>query len=456
MNTKMTKVMAGLVASTLVAGSLPIVSYASTADAPTNQIVIRTTTTTGPAITTTGPAITTTGSSVTIDLTNVDLDQLFEDGATEALSEALNSYVNEAQFSKYNNNIAAALNAMFSNQDEIWDLAKAIFNEATKISADLTGMELTEGSLEITNSTAKIIGKNIEYTFWIDAKYQQSGGTQGYVTRTTTDLTMGPITVVLEDVVQQTYDDNFYYYYYYLGLGGSYTTSTSDDTTISSTSDIIDEEEFDIFEFEDIDDDDEFKAWVTAGPMSSSTTNPFFDVSKDAWYYWDIMNVYSRGIITGMTEYTFEPSATATRAQLATILNRLDGNTRGISGNNFSDVASEAWYSHAIDWAVGANIYSGFEDGTFRPNDEITREQLAVVMFNYARYKGYDTMTLGTISQFNDAYQVASYASYPLQWAVGNGLIGGTTGNMLNPKGTATRAEIASIVTRFINFAEQF
>ncbi len=95
-------------------------------------------------------------------------------------------------------------------------------------------------------------------------------------------------------------------------------------------------------------------------------------------------------------------------------------------------------------------IYSGFEDGTFRPNESITREQLATIMHNYAIYKGHKVNQTNNLSEYIDAEQVAPYATAAMQWAVGTGIIGGKENNTLDPKGTATRAEIATIINRFL------
>ncbi|OOB79370.1 MAG: hypothetical protein BEN18_04195 [Epulopiscium sp. Nuni2H_MBin001] len=177
----------------------------------------------------------------------------------------------------------------------------------------------------------------------------------------------------------------------------------------------------------------------------------FTDINKSAWYYSDIAYVYSLGLIKGVTETEYEPSSYATRAQLATILNRIAGNVTVTSGNEFTDVVAGAWYESAINWAVATGVYNGYEDGTFRPSESITREQLAVIMFNFANSQGYTTAANASLNGFTDSNEVASWATTAVQWTVANGIIGGKDNNRLDPKGEATRAEIAAIITRFLN-----
>ncbi|OON98938.1 MAG: hypothetical protein ATN35_02715 [Epulopiscium sp. Nele67-Bin004] len=155
--------------------------------------------------------------------------------------------------------------------------------------------------------------------------------------------------------------------------------------------------------------------------------------------------------MTGVSENEFGASETANRATLAAILQRMSSTPTASATNGFSDVVSGAWYEGAVNWAVSAGIYGGFEDGTFRPNDDITREQLVAILFNFAAYEGYSLTGSTSITSFADGGEVSSWAAPAMQWAVGNGIVGGKDGNALDPKGTATRAEIASIITRFMN-----
>ena len=112
-------------------------------------------------------------------------------------------------------------------------------------------------------------------------------------------------------------------------------------------------------------------------------------------------------------------------------------------------VAAGAWYANAVDWAAGEGIVSGYGNGKFGPEDNITREQMALILYGYAQYKGYDVSASGELSSFTDGASTSSWAAEAVQWAVGSGLLSGKGGGVLDPQGTATRAEAASIFMRF-------
>jgi hypothetical protein len=134
------------------------------------------------------------------------------------------------------------------------------------------------------------------------------------------------------------------------------------------------------------------------------------------------------------------------------ILYNLEGTPKVSGGGGFSDVPAGAWFADAISWATTNEIVLGYGDGTFGPNDSITREQMTAILFRYAKYKGYDT-SVGNdtnILSYDDAFDISEYAFPAMQWACGAGIIYGRTASTLAPKGTATRAEVAAIITRFI------
>jgi len=178
--------------------------------------------------------------------------------------------------------------------------------------------------------------------------------------------------------------------------------------------------------------------------------NPFEDVAADNWYYNAVRYVYEAGLMNGISQSTFEPESELTRAMLVTILYRLDSEPSVSSEDLFEDVASGNWYSDAVAWAAENGIVGGYGDGTFGPADSITREQIAVILFNYAEYKGYDLTAANDLSAFSDAGSTSSWAQTAMEWAVGNGLLSGNGDGTLDPTGTATRAEVATILMRFI------
>ena len=178
-------------------------------------------------------------------------------------------------------------------------------------------------------------------------------------------------------------------------------------------------------------------------------TLPFTDVSEGDWFYDPVCYVYSPGLMTGTSATTFEPNTSLSRAMLVAVLHRLEGSPAASAGD-FSDVASGDWYAQAVNWAASVGVVNGFDDGTFQPNAAITREQMAAILRNYAAYKGLDVSASGSLSTFTDAASVSDWAKESVEWAVGSGLLGGYEDSTLRPQGTTTRAEVASVLQRYL------
>ena len=178
--------------------------------------------------------------------------------------------------------------------------------------------------------------------------------------------------------------------------------------------------------------------------------NPFTDVSEKDWFYGDVMFVYENGLMLGTSKTLFSPHGTATRGMMATILWRMEGSPAPKGKNSFTDVEAGKWYADAITWTAENGIFAGYGKDKFGPDDPITREQLAAIFYRYADYKGYDLTVKGNLDKFKDADKITDYAKTAMQWAVSSGLVKGKSGNLLDPQGTATRAEIAAMLHRFI------
>ena len=178
--------------------------------------------------------------------------------------------------------------------------------------------------------------------------------------------------------------------------------------------------------------------------------NPFTDVSEKDWFYGDVMFVYENGLMLGTSKTLFSPHGMATRGMMATILWRMEGSPVPKGKNSFTDVEAGKWYADAITWTAENSIFAGYGKDKFGPDDPITREQLAAIFYRYADYKGYDLTVKGNLDKFKDADKITDYAKTAMQWAVGSGLVKGKSGNLLDPQGTATRAEIAAMLHRFI------
>ena len=178
--------------------------------------------------------------------------------------------------------------------------------------------------------------------------------------------------------------------------------------------------------------------------------NPFTDVSEKDWFYNDAMFVYKNGLMLGTSKTLFSPHGTVTRGMMATILWRMEGSLAPKGENSFTDVEAGRWYADAITWATENGIFAGYSKDKFGPDDPITREQLTAIFYRYADYKGYKLTVTGNLDKFEDADKITDYAKTVMQWAVGNGLIKGKAETLLDPQGTATRAEIAAMLHRFV------
>ena len=177
---------------------------------------------------------------------------------------------------------------------------------------------------------------------------------------------------------------------------------------------------------------------------------PFRDISGSSWYYSSVRSVLEKGIMSGTSGTTFSPEAVITRGMLAQILYNLEEKPETDATAEFTDVETTAWYYDAVNWAATEDIVSGYDTSSFGPDDAVTREQLATILYRYAQYKGYAVDTLAELEEFNDSSNISSYALSAMQWANGQSLISGTDNSRLLPKGEATRAQAATILLRFV------
>ena len=179
---------------------------------------------------------------------------------------------------------------------------------------------------------------------------------------------------------------------------------------------------------------------------STEVSDLFIDVAPNAWYKDAVQYAYDNGLMTGTSATEFAPEATTTRAMIVSILARLEGVERAEAAG-FADVNDE-WYATAVNWAANVGVVNGYEDNTFRPNQPITREQLAAILMNYANYKGQDVSNRADLTSYTD--QPSAWANEAMQWAVAEGLISGVTNDELQPQASATRAQVAAILQRFL------
>lgn len=178
---------------------------------------------------------------------------------------------------------------------------------------------------------------------------------------------------------------------------------------------------------------------------------PFTDLAAGAWYEDAVAYVYRHDLMSGFSEDTFGPNAALSRAQLCQILYNMEGRPAVTGGGSFSDLADGAWYTDAVTWAASQGIVDGYGGGLFGPDDNITREQLASILYRCAQARG-DDVSVGedtNILSYSDAADVAGYAVSAMQWACGAGVITGISESALAPRGEATRAQTAAMLMRF-------
>lgn len=183
-------------------------------------------------------------------------------------------------------------------------------------------------------------------------------------------------------------------------------------------------------------------------PETPDQIGSFVDVTTADWFADAVQYMLDNGMMNGVTDTTFAPGSTTTRGMIVTILYRLEGEP-DTAASNFTDVAANMYYADAVAWAQANSIVTGITETTFAPDQAITREQMAAILYRYAQYKGYDVTANNDLSSYTDASQISAYATTAMQWANAEGLITGNTSTTINPKGNATRAEVATILMRF-------
>ncbi len=195
------------------------------------------------------------------------------------------------------------------------------------------------------------------------------------------------------------------------------------------------------------------QAGIINAKLSDEEVTPFTDLVNTDWYYEYAAYAYDRGLFKGVTDSTFDPKGAVTRGMLTTVLYRQAGQPGYDPGEEkMDDVATGAWYERSVAWAASLGIVDGMGDGTFQPNQNVTREQVAVMVYRYTKNSlGWDVSEKGSLTKFSDRKKVSDWATEGLTWAVGAGILNGKDDGTLDPQGTATRAEIAAIMQRLAN-----
>ena len=175
----------------------------------------------------------------------------------------------------------------------------------------------------------------------------------------------------------------------------------------------------------------------------------FIDVSSTDWFYEDVRYAFENQLMEGTSDTTFSPALATTRGMIVAILYRLEGEPSVAGACPFDDVQPGSYYEKAITWAAGNQIVEGYGNGKFGPDDDITREQMAAILYRYAAYKGCDVTAAADLSKFTDSDRISAYAVQSVSWATAAGLLAGNDGGLLDPTGKALRCQVAAILHRF-------
>lgn len=182
--------------------------------------------------------------------------------------------------------------------------------------------------------------------------------------------------------------------------------------------------------------------------LAAETGSPFKDVKTSDWFYNAVRYVYGHELMSGTEDDNFSPKEATTRGMMVTILYNMEG--RPAAGvPSFTDVPAGEWYAGPVAWAAENGIASGYGDGRFGPEEPITREQMATILYQYARYKQYDMAVTGNVSYFTDGSKASGYAAIPFGWAIGKGLVNGCGNDLLDPLANAERAHVAAVMKSF-------
>lgn len=195
---------------------------------------------------------------------------------------------------------------------------------------------------------------------------------------------------------------------------------------------------------------------ATLSQASYYKNNPFIDVQERNWFYNTVLTTYEKGLMTGTAHNAFSPNLETSRAMIINVLYRIERQPFCYRNNRFNDVSDDKWYASAIAWGIKNNIVAGYGDRTFKPNQPITREELATIFYKYSEYKGYNISTYGFSLEFRDSNKVSSWAMNSVKWAVGNNIINGKGYGILDPRNFATRAETATMILKLTDFSQKF
>ena len=295
-----------------------------------------------------------------------------------------------------------------------------VYNEAGTLVASVVNEEVVAGTLAVSvQDGVKTIDLPADQEYRVEIKAREAGTVDYTVEEKSVDSAIETTRTVFFDDITITKGDKLVGKITEEPSSQTYSLTKNNQTVITATSD-----------------------------SDAPSDLPFTDVTEKDWFYNDVKYAYENGLMNGVGEGLFGPSGTTTRGMIVTILYRLEGEPSAAL-SAFQDVASNQWYAKAVGWAAANGIVTGYSESQFGPNDKITREQMAAILYRYAAYKGYDVSQRADLSKYEDQGTISSYAVDSMAWANGEGLINGIDADTLNPKGSAIRAQVAAILHRF-------
>lgn len=190
---------------------------------------------------------------------------------------------------------------------------------------------------------------------------------------------------------------------------------------------------------------------LLSASLLSASAVAFSDVPEGSWYHDAVETMREQGLMNGVDPARFDPDGSTTRATIVTVLHRQAGSLAPRKTTSFADVPAGSWYAAAVAWAAENAVVNGYSSGGFGPNDPITREQMVAILYRYTAFAGGDVRARADLSRYSDAASVSAYARDAMGWAVASGLLHGVSDTELSPQGTATRAQTAAILARFLS-----
>ena len=181
----------------------------------------------------------------------------------------------------------------------------------------------------------------------------------------------------------------------------------------------------------------------------------FKDVNSKDWFYENVKNLVEKGILNGKSDELFAPNDSVTRSMIVTMIHRLEGEELSNSENIFDDVKNDKWYTNSIIWAKDKGIVKGYSENKFGVDENLTREEASLILYRYAEYKGYDIGYKESLADYKDTSEISTWAVDSMNWINENKIIIGRTNNILAPKDSITRAEIATVLVRFMELYEK-